>query len=108
MWRIETYRAISEEFAIGVGVATNITMTDLKADPDITKQIGRKRYSRLSDDVRVNRIIVDAVRVGRYRELSRKAFWLRRQNPEWTPRRTWSHAWREIAGKKSLRDKTPK
>lgn len=100
MWRMETYRAISEEFAIGIGVATGITMTDIKEDPDITKGPGRKRYSKLHDDIRVNRIIVDAVRVGRYRELTRKQFWLGRQHPDWSPRRVWSQAWRELAGRK--------
>jgi hypothetical protein len=106
MWRIETYRAIAEEFAVGVGVATQITFTDIKADPNITKPSGRKRYQSVSDEVRVNRIIADAVHAGKYREVSRRTFWLQRDNPEWTNRKVWSKAWQEIAGKRKPKRKS--
>lgn len=105
MWRIETYRAISDEFAIGIGVATKITVTDIKEDPNIVEPKGRKRFQAVSDEVRVNRIIADAVHAGKYQEVSRRTFWLRRENPAWSNRRVWSKAWQEVAGKRKRKPK---
>lgn len=99
MWKQETYRAISEEFATAVGVATAITVTDIKTDPDIVAAAGRDRFRHVTDQIRINRIVAEAVRIGKYREVTRRSFWLQRRNPNWPERRVWSSAWREVAGR---------
>lgn len=99
MWKPEIYRSITQEFATAVGVATTIAITDIRRDPDIADPPGRERYRRLTDEVRVNRIIAESVRIGRYPEVARKRFWLERIHPEWSDRRLWAAAWREVAGR---------
>lgn len=99
MWTTETYQNISQEFATAIGVATGIAVTDIRVDPKIVDNAGRERYRHVTDQLRINRIIADSVRIGKYREVTRRQYWIRRTNPKWTERRTWAAAWREVAGR---------
>jgi hypothetical protein len=105
MFREEVYKAVAREFGTAVGIATSVQVTEIVNDPAIEKDTARKRYGGLHDEFRINRIISDAVRKGKYRELTRRAFWLSKQHPDWNERRWWSGAWSSMNPRKK-RDKT--
>jgi len=101
MYKEEVYREISREFSTGIGVATAFRVTEVAGDPHVERSPeDRIRYRAVQDEWRINRIIVQAVRAGRYRDLTRRVFSLRTNHPDWTPRRWYTTSWTELSGRK--------
>jgi hypothetical protein len=107
MFREEVYQQIAKEFATGVGVATSIRVTEVAENPHVERSPeDRIRYRAAQDDWRVNRVICEAIRRGRYQELVRRVFWSRGKNPEWATRKHYTAAWTAMIGKPKRRTKT--
>lgn len=107
MYRDEIYHQIAREFSTGVGVATAVRVTDIAEAPRVERSPEeRMLYRHAQDQWRVNRIITDAVRTGRYPALTRRVFWSRRTNPDWSERRHYTMAWGDLAGRKRKEKKS--
>lgn len=101
MYKDEIYHQIAREFSTGVGVATAVRVTDIAESPQVERsREDRMRYRQAQDQWRVNRIITDAVRTGRYPALTRRVFWSRQSHPDWSERRHYTTAWGDLVGRK--------
>lgn len=106
MYREEVYRTIAREFATGIGVATTFRVTEVAGDPHVERsREDRVRYRAVQDEWRVNRVVVEAIRKGKYRELARSVFRIGREHPDWSRRRCYTTAWTGIIGRKSPKQK---
>lgn len=102
MYKEEVYHSIAREFSTGIGVATAYRVTEVAGDPHVERsREDRIRYRAVQDEWRVNRIIGDAVKSDKYRELTRRVFRLRLSHPDWSTRRWYTTAWGDIVGRKT-------
>lgn len=97
---------IANEFATPVGVAQAMTIlpqTEKEAgsidDITIDTKEGREAYKSLNEELRINRITLDAIKRKKYRALTRGVFLAKLKNPKWSDRRAYSHTWRTINNK---------
>lgn len=106
MYHERVYRQIADEFGTGIGVATSIRVTEIADSPRVERsREERIIYRRMNDQWRINRVIAEAVRADRYRELTRRVFWLRGGHPDWSERRCYTTAWNELSGRKTAKRK---
>lgn len=106
MYKEEVYRGIAREFCTGIGVATTFRVTEVVKEPQVERSSeDRIRYRAVQDEWRINRVIGEAVSRGRYRELTRAVYWLRRGHSDWSTRRCYTTAWSTLIGKAKKRRK---
>jgi hypothetical protein len=71
MIRAEVYEKVSNRFGVSIGVANILNISPIK---DIKSNIPKKEYTQITDDLKINRIISEAVDTLRYKDLQRALY----------------------------------
>ncbi len=71
MIRAEVYEKVSNRFGVSIGVANILNISPIK---DIKSDIPKKEYTQITDDLKINRIISEAVDTLRYKDLQRALY----------------------------------
>jgi hypothetical protein len=75
MIRAEVYEKVSNRFGVSIGVANILNISPIK---DIKSNIPKKEYTQITDDLKINRIISEAVDTLRYKDLQRALYGIKR------------------------------
>lgn len=71
MIRAEVYEKVSNRFGVSIGVANILNISPIK---DIKSNIPKKEYTQITDDLKINKIISEAVDTLRYKDLQRALY----------------------------------
>jgi hypothetical protein len=71
MIRAEVYEKVSNRFGVSIGVANILSISPIK---DIKSNTPKKEYTQITDDLKINRIISEAVDTLRYKDLQRALY----------------------------------
>jgi hypothetical protein len=71
MIRAEVYEKVSNRFGVSIGVANILNISPIK---DIKSNIPKKEYTQITDDLKINRIISEAVDTLKYKDLQRALY----------------------------------
>lgn len=76
MLKTETYLKTANEFGVSVGIAKELTFSQLK---DSIDSMSKTIYKRINTEVTINRIITDCIDMNEYRQLQRELFRIRKE-----------------------------
>ena len=107
MFKQQIYTMIANEFATPIGIAEIIAPSI--DDPqelvkglvgehefDLESKDGREAYKKMNEELRINRITLEAIRKNKYQQLTRGVYRAKMDNPKWSDRRAYSHTWRQL------------